>query len=139
MKVFRTSRMWNVLKNLQIHHICSHYFRTHDTYLLPVYVCTHIYIMHVHMYDVQNNSNASFLFSPIAVLFVPLFVPVQLFQQSMDRRRHQPMKIVQTCTGTWPRCMGIFGARFVLFVRRARVLPSPLYATRTQQLVICRS
>jgi hypothetical protein len=40
------------------------------------------------------------------------------------------MEIVQTCTGTLPRCMGMFGARFAVFVRRARVLPSPCHATR---------
>jgi hypothetical protein len=32
---------------------------------------------------------------------------------------------VQTRTGMWPWCMGTFGARFAVFVRRARVLPSP--------------
>ena len=40
------------------------------------------------------------------------------------------MEIVQTCTGRWPWCMGMFGARFAVFVRRARVLPSPCPATR---------
>jgi hypothetical protein len=40
------------------------------------------------------------------------------------------MEIVQTGTDTWPWCMGIFGARFAVFVRRARVLPSPCHATR---------
>ena len=33
-------------------------------------------------------------------------------------------------TGTWPWCMSMFGARFAVFVRRARVLPSPCPATR---------
>ena len=37
---------------------------------------------------------------------------------------------VQTDTGTCIWCMTMFGARFAVFVRRARVLPSPLYATR---------
>ena len=40
------------------------------------------------------------------------------------------MEIVQTWTGTWPWCMGMFGARFAVFVRRARVLPGPCHATR---------
>ena len=40
------------------------------------------------------------------------------------------MEIVQTYTVTWRRCMGMFGARFAVFVRRARVLPSPRRATR---------
>ena len=40
------------------------------------------------------------------------------------------MEIAQTRTGTWRWCMNMFGARFAVFVRRARVLPSPLYATR---------
>ena len=40
------------------------------------------------------------------------------------------MEIVQTCTGTWRWCMGMFGARFAVFVRRARVLPGPCPATR---------
>jgi hypothetical protein len=40
------------------------------------------------------------------------------------------MEIVQTGTGTWRRCMGMFGARFAVFVRRARVLPGPCPATR---------
>jgi hypothetical protein len=40
------------------------------------------------------------------------------------------MEIVQTCTGTWPWGMGMSGARFAVFVRRARVLPSPCHATR---------
>jgi hypothetical protein len=34
------------------------------------------------------------------------------------------------CTDTWPWCMGMFGARFAVFVRRARVLPGPCHATR---------
>jgi hypothetical protein len=33
-------------------------------------------------------------------------------------------------TGTWRRCMGMSGARFTVFVRRARVLPTPVYAIR---------
>jgi len=33
------------------------------------------------------------------------------------------MEIVQTSTGTWPWCMSMIGARFAVFVRRARVLP----------------
>ena len=41
------------------------------------------------------------------------------------------MEIVQTGTAaTWRWCMGMFGARFAVFVRRARVLPSPCPATR---------
>jgi hypothetical protein len=40
------------------------------------------------------------------------------------------MEIVQTRTATWRWCMGMFGARFAVFVRRARVLPSPCRATR---------
>jgi hypothetical protein len=40
------------------------------------------------------------------------------------------MEIVQTCTGTWRWCVGMFGARIAVFVRRARVLPSPCPATR---------
>ena len=38
--------------------------------------------------------------------------------------------IRQTCTVTWRWCMGMFGARFAVFVRRARVLPTPCHATR---------
>jgi hypothetical protein len=40
------------------------------------------------------------------------------------------MEIVQTCTGTWRWCMGMYCARFAVFVRRARVLPGPCPATR---------
>jgi hypothetical protein len=40
------------------------------------------------------------------------------------------MEIVQTGTGTWPWCMGMFGARFAVFVRRARVLLTPCPAIR---------
>ena len=40
------------------------------------------------------------------------------------------MEIVQTGTGQRPWCMGMFGARFAVFVRRARVLPDPCPATR---------
>ena len=40
------------------------------------------------------------------------------------------MEIVQEWTGTWPWCMNMFGARFAVFVRRVRVLPTPVYATR---------
>ena len=35
-----------------------------------------------------------------------------------------------TCTGTWLCWMSMFCARFAVFVRRARVLPSPCSATR---------
>ena len=40
------------------------------------------------------------------------------------------MEIVQTDTGTYVWCTSTFGARFAVFVRRARVLPTPCYATR---------
>ena len=40
------------------------------------------------------------------------------------------MEIAQTGTNTWWRRMGMFGARFAVFVRRARVLPGPCPATR---------
>ena len=40
------------------------------------------------------------------------------------------MEIVQTGTGTGRRCLSMFGARFAVFVRRARVLPTPCHATR---------
>ena len=40
------------------------------------------------------------------------------------------MEIVQTCTGTWRWCVSMFGARFAVFVRRVRVLPTPCPATR---------
>ena len=40
------------------------------------------------------------------------------------------MEIVQTGTDTWPWCVSMFGARFAVFVRRARVLPGPCPATR---------
>ena len=40
------------------------------------------------------------------------------------------MEIVQTGTSTWLWCISMFGARFAVFVRRARVLPSPCPATR---------
>ena len=40
------------------------------------------------------------------------------------------MEIVHTGMGTWPWCIGMFGARFAVFVRRACVLPTPCYATR---------
>ena len=40
------------------------------------------------------------------------------------------MEILQTGTDTWPWCVSIFGARFAVFVRRARVLPTPCPATR---------
>ena len=40
------------------------------------------------------------------------------------------MEIVQTGTDTWPWCTSMFGARFAVFVRGARVLLSPCPATR---------
>ena len=40
------------------------------------------------------------------------------------------MEIVQTGMDTWPWCMGMFGARFAVFVRRVHVLPGPCHATR---------
>ena len=40
------------------------------------------------------------------------------------------MEIAQTGSDTWRWCMGVFGARFAVFVRRARVLISPCPATR---------
>ena len=40
------------------------------------------------------------------------------------------MEIVQTGMDTWRWCMSMFGARFAVFVRRARVLPGPCPATR---------
>ena len=40
------------------------------------------------------------------------------------------MEIAQTCTATWRWCMSMSGARFAVFVRRARVLPTPCPATR---------
>jgi hypothetical protein len=43
------------------------------------------------------------------------------------------MEIVQTRTGTLPWCLGMFGARFAVFVRRSRV-----FAALVLQLVICR-
>jgi hypothetical protein len=45
------------------------------------------------------------------------------------------MEIAQTCTGTCMWCMGMFGARFAVFVRRARVLPSPCPATRNLSIL----
>ena len=40
------------------------------------------------------------------------------------------MEIVQTGTSTWRRCVNMFGVRFAVFVRRARVLLGPCPATR---------
>ena len=45
-------------------------------------------------------------------------------------RKFHKMEIVQTGTDTWPWCMSIFDTRFAVFVRRARVLPTPCPATR---------
>ena len=45
-------------------------------------------------------------------------------------RKFHKMEIVQTGKGTWSWCVSMFGARFAVFVRRARVLPSPCPATR---------
>ena len=45
------------------------------------------------------------------------------------------MEIVQTRTGTLPWCMSMLGARFAVFVRRARVLPGPCPATRNLSLL----
>ena len=47
------------------------------------------------------------------------------------------MEIVQTRTATWPWCMGMFGARFAVFVRRARVLPTRCHATRNLSFLRC--
>ena len=35
------------------------------------------------------------------------------------------MELVQTCTRTWWWCVSMFGARFAVFARPARVLPIP--------------
>jgi hypothetical protein len=43
---------------------------------------------------------------------------------------HDGNRTNQYCTDTWPWCMGVFGARFAVFVRRVRMLPSPCHATR---------
>jgi hypothetical protein len=40
------------------------------------------------------------------------------------------MEIVQTGTGTWRWCMGMFGARFAVFVRPARVFLNTFYRTQ---------
>ena len=40
------------------------------------------------------------------------------------------MELVQTCTRTWWWCVSMIGARFAVFARPARVLPSPSQATR---------
>ena len=40
------------------------------------------------------------------------------------------MEIVQSGIDMWPWCMSMIGARFAVFVRRARVLPGPCPATR---------
>ena len=45
------------------------------------------------------------------------------------------MEIVHTWTGTCIWCMSMFGARFAVFVRRARVLPGPCSATRNLSFV----
>ena len=45
-------------------------------------------------------------------------------------RKFHKMEIAQTCTGMWRWCMSMFGARFAVFVRQARVLPTPCPATR---------
>ena len=44
------------------------------------------------------------------------------------------MELVQTCTRTWRWCVSMSGARFAVFARCARVLPSPSQATRTLSL-----
>ena len=45
-------------------------------------------------------------------------------------RKFHKMEIVQTGTSTWRWCVVMFGARFAVFVRRARVLLTPCHATR---------
>ena len=40
------------------------------------------------------------------------------------------MEIVQSDTDMWKWWMSMFGTRFAVFVRRARVLPTPCHATR---------
>ena len=47
------------------------------------------------------------------------------------------MEIAQTGSDTWRWCMGMFGARFAVFVRRARVLLSPCPATRNLLFLRC--
>ena len=47
------------------------------------------------------------------------------------------MKLVQTSTRTWWWCVSMSGARFAVFVRRARVLPSPCCATRNLSFLRC--
>ena len=47
------------------------------------------------------------------------------------------MEIVQTGMDTWPWRMSMFGARFAVFVRLARVLPTPVCATRNLSFWRC--
>ena len=52
-------------------------------------------------------------------------------------RKFHKMEIAQTGVGTWQRCVSMFGARFAVFVRRARVLPTPCPATRNLSFLRC--
>jgi hypothetical protein len=45
-------------------------------------------------------------------------------------RKFHKMEIVQTGTNMWRWCVSMFGARFAVFVRRARGMPSSFAATR---------
>ena len=45
-------------------------------------------------------------------------------------------ELVQTCTRTWWWCVSMFGARFAVFARRARVLPSRSQATRNLSFLV---
>ena len=45
------------------------------------------------------------------------------------------MKSTSMCSGTYMWCMGVFGARFAVFVRLACVLFSPRHATRNFRLL----
>ena len=77
----------------------------------------------------QPTRNLSFLEvspAPITLLFQ---VVVSLDWYGLVCICHS-MEILQTCTRTWWWCVSMFGARFAVFARRARVLPIPSQATR---------
>ena len=77
----------------------------------------------------QATRNLSFLEVFTGAVTLLFQVVVSLYWYGLVCISHS-METLQTCTRTWWWCVSMNGARFAVFARRARVLPSPSQATR---------
>jgi len=89
------------------------------------------------LFYLHENTHNFHLPSSIFHLPYLLFqLVVQLDRQRLVWKSHS-MEIVQTCTSTWSRCTRVFGARFAVFVRWARVLPCPNFRSWGFTAITC--